>query len=571
MDDLLLRLNKVRRSGAGYIALCPAHKDDSPSLSIATGATGAILIKCHTGCSFDDIARSMRLEVKDLTPPGTPEPKPDLKLVATYTYHGADGSIIGRKRRFVNEAGKKTFRWERPDPSDPKRWVPGGNNEAPIYRLPEIIAAAPDALIVIVEGEKDADRLASLGYVATTTPNGAASKWREADSPFFAGRRVCVVADDDESGKVKARDTAEALSKIAAAVGVVVMPNASAKKGFDVSDFLDGGATADRLRSILEAFDAPKLPEEVVAHEIVTDRVMSLWHLGGPPRGIYPGWRSLSGLFRPKTGQLVIVTGAPNAGKSTWLDDMIVRTSCADNDGFGEECARWKWVIYSAEQYPVERHVSLLLQKLTGKPFSKGPQPRMTEREVMTALTVLRQYVTHVDPRFSSLHIDRILAVASELNAQQKRHALLIDPFNLLAATSRGHGESEHDFINLFLAKLRTFAQAEQMMVVVVAHPTKLTKDSEADEYPVVRPWSISGSAHWFNHADAIVSVWRAMKDEARIASGEIEIHISKVRFQPECGTLGMAKLYFDRVTTRYHDLPQAAPATGKGLLWNEH
>lgn len=570
LTDLLQQLKKARRSGSGYVALCPAHDDREPSLSITEGSTGAILLNCHAGCTFDAIAAALNLKPADLLPDRqSVEPRRSGRLVASYVYQNAEGISVARKQRFTDDAGGKTFRWERPDPANAGQWIPGGN-DAPLYRLPGLLAAQPGELVVIVEGEKDADRLASLGFVATTTPNGAAAKWRDSDSAFFAGRRVAIIADDDEPGRKKAKSTADALTGTAAAVGIVTLPNPGAIKGFDASDFLTSGGTPERLREILERFDVPRLPAEVTPPEVLEDRVMALWRRGGPERGIYPGWPALKNLFRPKLGQLAVITGSPNAGKSTWLDDLVIRTSCVDDEPGSEACARWEWVIFSAEQYPIERHTSMLAQKLSGKPFGDGPSTKMNETEVRTALKVLNQYVTILDPSFSSLNIDRILEIAAELNGRRKRHALLIDPFNVLAATSRGKGESEHDFINTFLSKLRTFAQAEQMFVAVVAHPTKLKREDGDDEYPRVRPWDISGSAHWFNHTDAIVSVWRAMKDEARIDSGEVEIHVSKIRFQPECGTLGMAKLYFDRVTTRYTDEPRVPRAVAAPLQARE-
>ena len=45
------------------------------------------------------------------------------------------------------------------------------------YRLPELLAANPAAWVLIVEGEKDVDRLTALGFVATTNAGGA-GKWR---------------------------------------------------------------------------------------------------------------------------------------------------------------------------------------------------------------------------------------------------------------------------------------------------------------------------------------------------------------------------------------------------------
>lgn len=553
--DVLAKLRKVRRSGEGFVAQCPAHDDREPSLSITTGSTGAVLLNCHAGCSFDRITAALGIEPRELMPERTNRGE-GLTLTATYNYQNAAGEIVARKCRYMDATGGKTFRWQRPNPDDPEAWIPGGN-DAPLYRLSEIISASPETIIVITEGEKDADRLAGLGFAATTTPNGAASKWREADTQFFVGRRVCVIADDDEPGRSKAKNTADSLSGIAAAVGVVTMPNPKAIKGFDSSDFLDYGGTAEQIHSIIEGFDTPRMPPEVADAAIVDQRVVDLYQTGGAARGIFPGWRSLASLFRPKVGQLIPVTAAPGTGKSCFMDDFIIRTSCAD----GDQCARWKWVTFSAEQFPVERHFSQLLQKLIGKPFDEGPTARMTEREARAGLAVLHDFITPIDPVFGGLHIDRILELTAELNARSKRHALLLDPFNVLAATSRGKGESEHDFINTMLTKLRTFAQAEQMAVFIIAHPTKLRRDEGDDEYPVVRPWDISGSAHWFNHADAILSVWRAMKCELRIASGEVEIHVSKVRFQPECGTPGMARLYFDRVTTRYHEQPRGGDA----------
>ncbi|HEY8165118.1 MAG TPA: AAA family ATPase [Gemmatimonadaceae bacterium] len=551
---VLSRVKKARSSGSGYVGLCPAHEDKQPSLSISVGTTGNILLNCHAGCTFEAIVDALGIDRRELTVSRNDESaRPE--LIATYVYRNSDGSVFARKGRYVDDVGAKTFRWWRPDPNDEGKWIPGGNN-APLYRLPELIAAPTTEIVVIVEGEKDADRLASLEYITTTTPGGAGARWRDDDTVYFKGRRVCIVADDDEPGRKKAKETREALIGVAAAVGIVTMPNPNRIKGFDASDFLDSGGTQDHLRAIVERFDEPQLPPEVVRYEILTERVLELWAKGGDEPGVYPGWRSLAKHYRPKTGQLTIVTGAPNAGKSTWLDDLIIRTSCADEDDSGESRARWRWIVFSAEQFPPERHAALLLQKLFAKPFTFGRSARISETDVRVGMGTLREYVTLLDPSFGHTSLDRILDVAAEVNARRSHDALLIDPYNVLAATSRAKNETEHEFINTALTRLRTFGQSERMHVVVVAHPTKLRRENDESEYPQVRPWDISGSAHWFNHADAIVAMWRAMHDDTKAKTGEVELSISKIRFQPECGQLGVVKLYFDKITTRYLEHP---------------
>jgi twinkle protein len=547
----------AKRAGDGYLGRCPAHDDKHASLTIAEGDRVPVVMNCKAGCDFHDIEAALGFtkgELSSSVHASALDPKRSRQLVATYTYRNVvDGSTFARKERYIDDVGSKTFLWSRPDPANPDRWIAGTTGVIPLYRLPELVGARADETIVIVEGEKDADRLALLGFVVTTTPNGASSKWRPADSEYFAGRRVCVIADDDEPGRKKAADTAAALRDVASAIGVTTLPNPNRLKGFDASDFLDSGASlADLNRAIDGAFQ-PRLPAEVVSPQALTDLVQRLYE-GGDQPGVYPGYEKLRNLFRPRLGEITIVTGAPGAGKSTFIDAVMVQLSCGDESPSGEQSAGWKFAVCSPEQSSVERHAKQLLKKIVCKPFEEGRTPRMSLVDLQVGMKLVNEYFTMIDPTVSTCTLDRILEVAHEINGRRRIQGLVIDPYNVIAATSRSKGESEHEFVNTMLTKLRMFARAEDVHIIVVAHPTKMRREEGESEYPVVRPWDISGSAHWYNGADAILSVWRAMKDPTRAASGEVEIHVQKIRFQPECGQLGMARLYFDRVTTRFHD-----------------
>ena len=65
VDEILTRLDAVRRVSRGYMARCPAHSDKSPSLAIKEGERG-LLVKCWTGCSLEEICKAIRIEQRDL-------------------------------------------------------------------------------------------------------------------------------------------------------------------------------------------------------------------------------------------------------------------------------------------------------------------------------------------------------------------------------------------------------------------------------------------------------------------------------------------------------------------------
>src|SRR5215472_2959966 len=65
VDDLLSRLDRVRRTGNGWIARCPAHEDHSPSLSVKAGDRG-LLVKCWAGCTLEEVTEALGIRVADL-------------------------------------------------------------------------------------------------------------------------------------------------------------------------------------------------------------------------------------------------------------------------------------------------------------------------------------------------------------------------------------------------------------------------------------------------------------------------------------------------------------------------
>ena len=70
VDVVLSTLDKVKKSGKGWLACCPAHDDRSPSLSIAEGDDGRVLLHCYAGCDTRAVVESAGLKMADLFPEG---------------------------------------------------------------------------------------------------------------------------------------------------------------------------------------------------------------------------------------------------------------------------------------------------------------------------------------------------------------------------------------------------------------------------------------------------------------------------------------------------------------------
>jgi putative DNA primase/helicase len=200
------------------------------------------------------------------------------RIIAEYDYRDADGKLIFQAVRRV----PKDFRQRRPDGKGDWIWDVKGCAVIP-YRLPELLAADATQPVAIVEGEKDADRLAALGIVATCNAGGA-GKWRPAHAKFLKGRHVVVLPDNDGPGRKHAEQVCQTLEGLAASIRVVELPDLPDKG--DVSDWLDRGGTADELRKMFAAVEpwAPTRPSVVAQKSATPQDAPRLTDMGNAER-----------------------------------------------------------------------------------------------------------------------------------------------------------------------------------------------------------------------------------------------------------------------------------------------
>lgn len=193
-------------------------------------------VRSKLGLERPDL-RKKRMEYVPAKPKG--ERTGAKRKVAEYIYLDREGNEYHKVNRFEFEGGAKTFTQEH---FEVDSWANGDGKLPPIpYNLPSIIERH-DEPIWLVEGEKNADDLIRLGFVATTAKGGASAFPTTPDfAQWFDGTTVYALPDNDEPGK----KWADAVSK-AIPHAKIIRIHGLPPKG-DVSDWIAAGGTPQEL------------------------------------------------------------------------------------------------------------------------------------------------------------------------------------------------------------------------------------------------------------------------------------------------------------------------------------
>lgn len=269
-----------------------------------------------------------------------------------------------------------------------------------------------------------------------------------------------------------------------------------------------------------------------------------LYRSGGMPKGDASGWGALAELYSVAQGQWTVITGTPGSGKSEWVDALLVNLA--------ERDPRWFFALYSPENFPLVTHLVKLVEKRMRKPFAEGVTPRMSEAEFRRGAEWVLERFVWLETALKTP--DELLGAAMSYG-QERKLGVVLDPWNTLEH-QRG-SMSETDYVSFVLTGVTRLVREKNAHVWLIVHPAKLPRNKDGTR-PVPTPYDISGSAHWYNKADNILTVHRDQLEGGQ----EVEIHVQKVRFK-HVGHPGLAVLRYDKVTGRYFDAP-AHPIDGE-------
>ena len=360
---------------------------------------------------------------------------------------------------------------------------------------------------VITEGEMDVLALHESGIRnAISVPNGATITHNNLDYldnciDYFEDKKKIILALDTDAPGLALRT--EFVRRLGAEACFLV----------DFEDWKDANEYLmkygkDKLNKAIEKAKAYPL-ENVTTFKDIEGDVKDFVKNGFKP-GFQVGLSNFDSIFSTYTGQFITVTGIPSSGKSDFVDQMVV----GYNNNYG-----WKTGFASPENTPNYLHAHKLMRKVWGN------MPNVDDIDTDKWNNVAQ----HVNDNFFFIDMDKyslesVLRKGAELVKRKGIKCLVIDPFNKV----RDKNASSLDvntYTMEYLTKIENFAKKFDVLVFIVAHPTKMYKDKDGQiEEPNM--YNIKGGGEWYDASYHGILVHRDYDAKT------VKAKVLKVKFQ---------------------------------------
>ena len=360
---------------------------------------------------------------------------------------------------------------------------------------------------VIVEGEMDALSLYEAGIHNTiSVPNGATLNSNNLDYldsciDYFSDKEKIIIAvDSDEAGQAL---QAELIRRL----GAEICHLASFEDCKDANEYFLKYGKEKLVERISKSTPVPL--ENVTTFKDIEGEITDFVK-NGFKKGFQIGLANFDDIFSTYTGQFITVTGIPSSGKSDFVDQMVV----GYNANYG-----WKTAFASPENAPTFLHAHKLMRKVW--------QDMPNKNEIGS--DKWNQVASHVNDNFFFIDMDRytlesVLRKGAELVKRKGIKCLVIDPFNKIRDID-AKTEDVNRYTMEYLTKIETFAKKFDVLVIVVAHPTKMYKDGNGKiEEPTM--YNIKGGGEWYDASYHGLLVHRDYDNKT------VKAKVLKVKFQ---------------------------------------
>jgi twinkle protein len=359
---------------------------------------------------------------------------------------------------------------------------------------------------VIVEGEMDVLALHEAGITnAISVPNGATLgtnnlEYLDNCIDYFDDKtKIIIAVDSDTAGQALQTELVRRL-------GSEICYIATFDDCKDANEYLIKYGKEALSQRISRSKPVPL--ENVTTFRDIEDEITDFVRNGFKP-GFQVGLDNFDSIFSTYTGQFITVTGIPSSGKSDFVDQMVV--------GYNEKYG-WKTAYASPENTPTYLHAHKLMRKTwQGMP---GVEDIKTDR--------WNQVADHVNDNYFFIDMERytlesVLRKGAELVKRKGIKCLVIDPFNKVRAQDASGDVNIYTLE--YLSQIEIFAKKYDVLVMIVAHPTKMYKDSKGNiEEPTM--YNIKGGGEWYDASYHGLLVHRNYEDKT------VKVKVLKCKFQ---------------------------------------
>ena len=360
---------------------------------------------------------------------------------------------------------------------------------------------------IIVEGEMDVLAMHEAGIKnVISVPNGATLNSNNLDYldnciDYLEDKtKIILAVDADEPGQALKQEFIRRL-------GAEVCHLVDFEDCKDANDYLVKYGE-DRLKSVIEG--AKPVPLEGVSTlKDIEDELKDFVQNGFKP-GFQIGIENFDKIFSTYTSQFITVTGIPSSGKSDFVDQMCV----GYNKNYG-----WKTAFASPENQPTFLHAHKLMRKV----WQDMPSAEDIDGDKWN------QVADHVNDNFFFIDMDKysleaVLRKGAELVKRKGIKCLVIDPFNKVRDVN-ANSDDVNRYTLEYLQKIEVFAKKYDVLVIVVAHPTKMYKDKDGKiEEPTM--YNIKGGGEWYDASYHGLLVHRDYEAKT------VKAKVLKVKFQ---------------------------------------
>ena len=390
-------------------------------------------------------------------------------------------------------------------------------------------AAINSKEIIIVEGEMDVLALYQSGFKnCISVPNGCNEKgninmdYLDNCIDFFDEDCKFILALDNDKVGIRLRD------ELARRLGYENCSIVNFKDCKDANDCLIKYGIIGVTESLESKKDYPI--QGVFSPLDFQDEIWDYYN-NGLPKGYGIGMSEFDMFLRFQPGYLTTITGIPGHGKSEFLDFIICRLNISHD---------WKFALYSPENHPLQLHFSKLAEKIIGKSFEG--KDRMSPIDLTSTIDYLKDSFFFVNPE-DDFSLDSILLAVKSLVRKKGIKAFVIDAWNKL---DHKYTTNETQYISQQLDKITLFCEKNNVHCFLVAHPTKIQKDTNTGKYLIPNLYNISGSANFYNKTANGITIYRDYDNFTT------EVYIQKVKFK-NWGEVGTVTLAWDKINGRYY------------------